>query len=955
MAHVGGTDTQEHPSRISQLLPTVKCSSCCQSVALADLGDHVCPPQPPQSIPALRKPPMSPKSATSLLPQRLQNLVSSPGTPQRPSLDKQTQEHFPVRSPSQHDPFQRLPPTVNIRSTPKKFGLRLPAHDSPSPAHALVGRASPHVRPLAQSAPERVPTPVRNAQRPVVERISTPSNAARTPASPARGAPLPNPFDDTTDKSHHTIRTGISLLVRGEKLSSSPPSILKTSSNPMPPTFHSRPPERACTPSVNPAVRPSLDKYYPPLDRAPTVDPQSYLGSRRSPSDRTTATSPSVSVARPPRAGSTVPLPTPGTVPFPSSPNPAPTPPAPTRQPLPPINLPRSPIPEHERDIDTKIGGEAGMAGVGRRGFAAAARAAMFAATLPQQQQDSLVTHENARRVNAPQYLDISTTMGYVMRAAMTPPLSPNSGRTPSPVSPVSLGNTTPTSDQYPNPPSPHDALSKQDKVSPKSKGLPLDPSSANVRIASPSRTPSPIANPFERRLSGETITQSPIPAPAVQLPLLDGLKRTGEKRDGAGDSDEESIYTTHTSELGRARRGDDAPMSPSMDSDVGLAYADDSEDDTPVVMPLNVRKSNSTNQVKFPTVSSPDRNHTSGPTRKESAASARSAMSSRSTPSSTAGSNHGRNSVTTQSTRSAGALERAMESLIEEGASVSVLASGSVLASISGSSSGSRGKPSRANTVPGPASPEHKPPKLPMRSHTSPSHPLVHSERVGVIGEIPRVRNRVEETVCVCARCVAKIEDGKWIRMDGGSVLCERCWKNMYLPKCRRCYLPIEKQAVSSKDGQLKGKYHRDCFSCHTCRKPFPDKEFYVFEGKPFCGYHYHEANNSLCAAISCGQPIEGPCAVTHLGKRYHPEHLLCEFEDSCGERLVEYWEVDGQMFCEMHAGVWASRYGGLTRDGVDALKSGRLAGADEGRAMKRMTRFIDLGSGEDEEVDIG
>jgi hypothetical protein len=30
------------------------------------------------------------------------------------------------------------------------------------------------------------------------------------------------------------------------------------------------------------------------------------------------------------------------------------------------------------------------------------------------------------------------------------------------------------------------------------------------------------------------------------------------------------------------------------------------------------------------------------------------------------------------------------------------------------------------------------------------------------------------------------KIEDGRWIQMDEGNVLCERCWKNMYLPKVR-------------------------------------------------------------------------------------------------------------------------------------------------------------------------
>jgi hypothetical protein len=93
-------------------------------------------------------------------------------------------------------------------------------------------------------------------------------------------------------------------------------------------------------------------------------------------------------------------------------------------------------------------------------------------------------------------------------------------------------------------------------------------------------------------------------------------------------------------------------------------------------------------------------------------------------------------------------------------------------------------------------------------------------------------------ETVFTCMRCSMDIEDNRWIQVENGrGVLCGRCWKNMYLPKvreiwllfliprglrptrkCRRCNLPIEKQAVSSSDGQLKGKYHRDCFNCHTC-----------------------------------------------------------------------------------------------------------------------------------------
>lgn len=122
------------------------------------------------------------------------------------------------------------------------------------------------------------------------------------------------------------------------------------------------------------------------------------------------------------------------------------------------------------------------------------------------------------------------------------------------------------------------------------------------------------------------------------------------------------------------------------------------------------------------------------------------------------------------------------------------------------------------------------------------------------------------------------------------------------------------------------------------------------MFDGKPLCAYHYHEANDSLCAAASCGQPIEGPCAVTHAGKRYHPDHLLCEFENGCGERLAEYWEVDGQMLCEKHAALAGCSSCASSRG--DSPDPQRIR--DEGRARRRMTRFIDLGAVEEDDVDI-
>jgi len=66
-----------------------------------------------------------------------------------------------------------------------------------------------------------------------------------------------------------------------------------------------------------------------------------------------------------------------------------------------PIRIDERVVPETELGIDTKTGGEAGMAGVGRRGFAAAVRAAMYVSlTAPP---------ANRRPVTSPRFLDIDT------------------------------------------------------------------------------------------------------------------------------------------------------------------------------------------------------------------------------------------------------------------------------------------------------------------------------------------------------------------------------------------------------------------------------------------------------------------------------------------------------------------------------------------------------------------
>ncbi|KAF9201612.1 hypothetical protein BGZ59_002597, partial [Podila verticillata] len=112
------------------------------------------------------------------------------------------------------------------------------------------------------------------------------------------------------------------------------------------------------------------------------------------------------------------------------------------------------------------------------------------------------------------------------------------------------------------------------------------------------------------------------------------------------------------------------------------------------------------------------------------------------------------------------------------------------------------------------------------------------------------------------CDHCHQLIQTHEGHVEKNGRVYCPRDYNDLFLPKCRGCGLALEKEAVCAQDGKLEGKWHSGCFGCQSCKKPFPDKSFYVFENAPYCRRHYHRMNNSLCKG--CDQPIEGSCAQT-------------------------------------------------------------------------------------------
>ena len=115
----------------------------------------------------------------------------------------------------------------------------------------------------------------------------------------------------------------------------------------------------------------------------------------------------------------------------------------------------------------------------------------------------------------------------------------------------------------------------------------------------------------------------------------------------------------------------------------------------------------------------------------------------------------------------------------------------------------------------------------------------------------------------------------------------------------CRGCGDLIQGKSVSSADGRLTGRYHKQCFVCQACQRPFQTADFYVMNNQPYCARHYHELNDSLCT--NCDRGIEGQYLETELRQKFHPYCFSCQ---ECHIILRDdYYEFNGKTLCEQHA----------------------------------------------------
>jgi hypothetical protein len=115
----------------------------------------------------------------------------------------------------------------------------------------------------------------------------------------------------------------------------------------------------------------------------------------------------------------------------------------------------------------------------------------------------------------------------------------------------------------------------------------------------------------------------------------------------------------------------------------------------------------------------------------------------------------------------------------------------------------------------------------------------------------------------------------------------------------CKGCGEPIKGRSVSSADGRLTGRYHKQCFMCKTCSKPFQTSTFYVINDAPYCEHHYHKLNGSICT--TCDKGIEGQYLESEVKQKFHPGCLTCA---DCRRSLrKDYFEMNGRVYCERDA----------------------------------------------------
>ncbi|XP_077464358.1 leupaxin [Stigmatopora argus] len=142
------------------------------------------------------------------------------------------------------------------------------------------------------------------------------------------------------------------------------------------------------------------------------------------------------------------------------------------------------------------------------------------------------------------------------------------------------------------------------------------------------------------------------------------------------------------------------------------------------------------------------------------------------------------------------------------------------------------------------------------------------------------------------CAHCGNFFGDDGFLEKDG-KPYCSRDFYQLFAPKCAGCGGSVMEDYLSAANAM----WHRECFICADCLKPFSDGRFIVLDGRPLCQTDFNSRQGTLCGG--CRQPIVGRC-ISALDSKFHPEHFVCAF---CRRQLTQgiFKEYKGAPYCQV------------------------------------------------------
>ncbi|KAG5219483.1 Paxillin [Salix suchowensis] len=239
----------------------------------------------------------------------------------------------------------------------------------------------------------------------------------------------------------------------------------------------------------------------------------------------------------------------------------------------------------------------------------------------------------------------------------------------------------------------------------------------------------------------------------------------------------------------------------------------------------------------------------------------------------------------------------------------------------------------------------------FPTRSNTVPAPGSGLSAHDYDLNAKVLVKSAKPKKIRVCRKCDKQIDDGRWIAIDGGGggVLCETCWKNMYLPKrlITRCARSVDDVIYRLKLLRYRPRMVNSRASITSSASVAQHARNHFRIRPSMCSMANHFVHiiitkrmTRFALQLYADNPSKGlarrpvPSRTLHMRAPRYP----------CKTRLEEYWEVDGRMLCDKHVHAARSTYDGDSDYGDDVGAQDLVM---SGRAMKRVTRFIDLGEG--------